>query len=244
MFNLYKANVKRSFLHIFYLLGLVIALIGTFASSKTVLFPFLQNAQPHQKMFFVSAAMVAFYTIFTPVFTNIEYSDGVIRNKVIAGYRQTQIYFGYLFANMTSAVIMWGAYMVGGILGGARLSGKYVVYNAVILFAVLNYVSTMQLISFRLRKLIPLVITATLLFQACFTGVMMGNLMIMYAEGSSVLPCAILYNISALGQYFSMCGFADEAANPGAPIQILISLVVILLTSLVGTIKLNDRDLL
>ena len=52
-----------------------------------------------------------------------------------------------------------------------------------------------------------------------------------------------LYNVSALGQWFTKTGFADEVANPGVKAQVLISFVIIIVMTFIGTFRLNKRDL-
>ena len=39
-------------------------------------------------MLFVSVAMVLFFSIYIPVYTSTEYSDGILKNRIIAGHSQ------------------------------------------------------------------------------------------------------------------------------------------------------------
>jgi hypothetical protein len=53
----------------------------------------------------------------------------------------------------------------------------------------------------------------------------------------------IIYNIPALGQWFSNTYLGEEFNNPGRIIQLLISVLVIIVCTFIGTYKLNKRDL-
>lgn len=244
MFNLYKANMARLFKKSFYIFGLVVALAATYVfTSSTVEISFLAGAEPVDRMVFVSAAMVAFFTIFVPIFTNSEYTDGVIRNKMISGLSQKEIYVSHLLTEISAAVIMWVCYMVGGILGGAKLDGNHIIADLVILVALFNYIATVLVVSFRLKKLVPVIIFAAIIFNCTFNSVMMGNLALMLTNGTTQKVMSWLYNVSALGQWFTYTGFAAEEAYPGVAAQLLISSVIIVLMTLVGTFRLNKRDL-
>ena len=127
MFNLYKANLRRLIANIYFIGGCAIALAVTFSFSKNIMsMAFLGGRSAEVRMFFVSAAMIVFFTLVVPIFTNMEYSDGTIRNKIIAGHSQRNVYLSYLFAYFTQAVIMWSVYMAAGFLGGAKPSLNFI----------------------------------------------------------------------------------------------------------------------
>ncbi|MCR5213319.1 MAG: hypothetical protein K6E10_02815 [Eubacterium sp.] len=244
MKNLYKAIMKRIITNPFFILGCIAAFAITLIISwnnSPVQLPISGNT--NDKMIFLSAAIVAFFTIFVPLLTNIEYSDGVIRNKLISGYTQVQVYISSLLGHMTAAFIMWAVYMLAGILAGADMTGKFIFSNIVILVAILNYVATMMILAFRLRKMIPLVIGVMLVFQLCFNLVTIGNLFISLSKGTLNKIIVLIYNIPALGQWFSNTSLGEEFNNPGRPIQLLISIAVIIICTFIGTFRLNKRDL-
>lgn len=244
MNNLYKANSSRLFHNLLYIAGCLIAIVATaYFTAGNVHNSYFDKMGEESRMLFISAAMIAFFTIFVPIFTNPEYTDGSIRNKIVLGYTQKQIYLSYLFSHFTAAFVMWLFYMAGGIIGGARPTGKTLIANFVILFAVFSYISFLLIISLRLKKMVVVAILSILALNVSYTSVMFGNALLTITEGTSRKIGAIIYNISSLGQWFSNSGFADDFTNPGLHIQLIISLVIILLTTAIGTLAINKRDL-
>ncbi|MCR5282032.1 MAG: hypothetical protein K6E18_01570 [Lachnospiraceae bacterium] len=244
MLHLYKANLRRLLGNIYFIGGCLIALAVTYLFSAQIFtISFMNGMKSEGRMFFVSAAMVAFFTIIIPVYNNMEYGDGTIRNKIIAGYSQTQIYMSLLLAYFTMELVMWGCYLLAGFAGGAKPSGYMIVSNLVLLFAVANYIATMMIISFRIKNLIAAVIAAMLTMNLCFNAVLFGNALLMVTNGFTQKIMSWVYNISALGQWFARTGFADDIANPGAPVQILISCIIVTGLTILGVTNIDKRDL-
>ena len=73
MIRLYKAYMNRFIKNIYFIGGCLIALAVTYAvTSNTMAVPFLADSDTAVRMFFVTAAMVAYFTVFIPVFTGIQ----------------------------------------------------------------------------------------------------------------------------------------------------------------------------
>ena len=243
MIRLYKANMARFLTSIYFIGGCLIALTVTYAVTANLIeFPFLADREISSRMFFVTAAMVGYFTVFVPVYTNSEYTDGVFRNKMIAGFTQKEILFSFFFSYASLAVIMWIFYMIGGMLGGADPFGEYLIPNVIFLMALFGFIAVILVLSFRLTKTVAAVIAAGLLFQACFNMVLIGNLMLMLAEDRFGIIPAVVYNVNVLGQWFTLSGFADDCADPGAIAQLIISLCVMASMALIGTHKLEKRN--
>jgi hypothetical protein len=138
---------------------------------------------------------------------------------------------------------MWVCYIIGGIAGGSRLDGSYMMKNIVLLFAIFSFISVVLAFSFRVRKMVALVIFVACIFTVSFNSIMFGNLALMLTKGTTQYVMSIFYNISALGQWFSCTDFVEEVANPGNHIQILISIIMIAIVTFIGTFRLNKRDL-
>jgi hypothetical protein len=246
MNNLYKANMKRITGNIVFIGGCIIAFLATFGFTANLMGMTgrFDEMGPERRMFFISIAMMGFFTIFVPLYTNAEYRHGVIRNKIAAGYSQKEIYFSHLFGHLTAMSIMMASYLLGGILGGARDFGKMAVVNGVLFFALCGYISTMMFISFRITKIVLVSIVAFMILNICYTGIMMGNMLISFVlEGAARYVGIIVYNMTLFGQWFSATGLADDLVNPGRLQQIVISIAVTLVMVFFATFGLEKRDL-
>lgn len=246
MINLYKANIKRITKNFIFIGGCIIAFLATFAFTANLMRMTgrFEEMGPDRRMFFISIAMMVFSTIFVPLYTNMEYRFGVIRNKIAAGYSQKQVYFSQLLGHITAMAIMMVCYLLGGILGGARDFGKMFVLNSVLFFALCGYIGVMMLISFRILKVVALSIAAFLILNVCYTGTMIGNALLSFVlKGVAKQVGVIIYNMTAFGQWISGTGFSDDFVNPGRPQQIVISIAVLLLTIFFATLGLEKRDL-
>ena len=248
MIRLYKAYMNRFLKRIYFIGGCIIAMAVTYAvTSNTMAVPFLVDKDISARMFFVTAAIVAYFTIFIPVYTSAEYSDGTIRNKMVTGFSQRQIFISLYLAYASLALIMWICYLIGGIAAGADPFGGYAAGNIAILFAVMAYIAFMQTVCFRLIKMTAVVIAAGITFSTCFNMVMFGNAILMVLYNSEQYTAGriatLVYNISALGQWFSNTGFSDDIAYPGFAAQLLLSAGMIALMFFIGTAGLEKRDI-
>ena len=55
--------------------------------------------------------------VFTGMFLGTEYSDGTVRNKVIVGHTRFAIYMANFITCLAAAMVMLGAYLLGGLVG-------------------------------------------------------------------------------------------------------------------------------
>lgn len=75
-------------------------------------------------LFFGYPLMAAFaMSIFSSIFLGTEYSDGTIRNKLIAGHSRNNIYFSNLITNIASAMLMCLAFILASFVVGIPLLG-------------------------------------------------------------------------------------------------------------------------
>lgn len=61
--------------------------------------------------------LVLFIPVFTSLFLGTEYSDGTLRNKLIAGHRRTQVYLANLIVCTVASLLMLAALFAGGLVG-------------------------------------------------------------------------------------------------------------------------------
>lgn len=245
MKNIYKTNMRKLIKSKLYIAGLLIAVIVTlmFTGDMMGFGGIFDMMGPAGRMHFIGAAIIAFFTIYTPLFVCEEYSEGSIKNKLIAGFTQKEIFGAGLLTQLSALVVMWFVYIIAGLIGGARPEGHGIGIYLITLVAMTGYVALVYSVSFRLSKPVRSAIVSFIILNVCFNMVTFGNLLIAFSEGMTLKIAAIIYNISALGQWFVYTGLADDAANPGAVLQIFVSLVIVILSVLFGISKINTRDL-
>ena len=243
MINIYKANLLRNIKNVCYLGGLLIALVVTITVSSKAMVPiFLEKYEPAQCMLFVSVAMVLFFSIYIPVYTSTEYSDGILKNRIIAGHSQKDCFIAAVLSNMTIVTIMTLVYVLAGVIAGAGV-GSVIVNVISILFALLGYTVFITALSFTGKKMIRNTVYGMVIFFLSFNLMLIGNAALAFSKGTAFEIFRILYNITPVGQWFANTAFADSYANPGACIQILISAVIASLSILFTILKVSKRDI-
>lgn len=243
MINIYKANIVRNLKNSLYLAGLAIALVVTFVvSSKSWVPLFLEKYSPEQCMLFVSVAMVLFFSVYVPVYTSTEYTDGILKNRLIAGHTQKDCFLAAVLSNVTVATLMTLVYFIAGLIAGAKVGTVFI--NIVsILFALLGYTVLITAISFTGRKMIINIIVCVVLFEMCFSWMLLGNAALSFSDGTAFKVFQILYNITPVGQWFANTAFADSYANPGAHIQILLSAAIAAVSIVLAMLRVSKRDI-
>ncbi|MBR5421580.1 MAG: hypothetical protein IK115_10560 [Lachnospiraceae bacterium] len=246
MKNLYFSNIRRMSRSLIYLAGLAIALVVTFffTAGKIRIADMILRMTAAERMCFVSIAIIVFYTVYIPLLICNEYGDGVMRNRLIAGYSQKQIFFSGLLAQLSSVLLMWLVHLIGGFAAGAApLAGDWG-HMFIMLAAMAGYISLVYTLSFRLVKPVRSVIFCYLLLNLCVNGFLIGNFAVMTAADTAARPIvAIIYNINVVGQWAVSLGIVDPEAGPGVLPQLLISLCIILLSAGCGSMGLNKRDM-
>ncbi len=78
--------------------------------------------------FFVYTIMIGVISsIFCSLFLNVEYSDGTIRNKIIAGHKRAAIYLSNLLVNIIASFLFCLSYILANIVVGIPLIGTLTV---------------------------------------------------------------------------------------------------------------------
>lgn len=57
------------------------------------------------------------------MFVGVEYNDGTMRNKIIAGHKRTEIYFSNLIVNIVASFLMCGSYILANVVVGIPMIG-------------------------------------------------------------------------------------------------------------------------
>lgn len=91
------------------------------------------------KVFFVYAVPISILTaVFSSIFLGAEYSDGVIRNKIIIGHGRMEIYFASFFSLFTAAMLYCLAFLAGAAVVGIPLIGGLTTDSRTVLLVLLG----------------------------------------------------------------------------------------------------------
>ncbi len=74
---------------------------------------------------FYAVAGIVVLAAFTALFLGSDYSDGTMRNKLIAGHGRYAVYASGLIVSTLAALILCAAYLLPYLLVGSRLLGEY-----------------------------------------------------------------------------------------------------------------------
>lgn len=246
MRDLYKSNMRRLGKSLFFTGGCGLALLLTilFTSNVIGLKGTLGNMSCEGRMFFIGIAMMGFFTIFVPLFTNTEYRDGVIKNKILAGHSLKHVFFSHLLTHFSALFLMTLFYLAGGLMGGASLKGHLLVKNLILFAALGGYIAVLTMLALRFRNTKILCILAFIYLDVCYALTMAGNALIsMILTGTAQKLGILLYNTTAFGQWMIHGGFTQDFFNPGNGVQLLISAVVILISVFLAIFRLDRKDL-
>lgn len=242
MLNLIKGNILRLLKNKIYLGGCVIAFFVTYYFTMSRPVAFMARWSENCIMIFVSAATILYFSFFTGLFVGTEYSDGVIRNKMIAGHSQLKIYVSDYLSLVLAMIFMFVMWLMGGILGGGRLDSELCVYTIVALCYNAAYIAIMMAISFRIKKQIFSVIAGMSIFYFMTNMVLLGNFFVSSLDGVVQKIAAVFYSMNVFGQYFIHLGLMDEGADLGLGVRLFLSLLILVIASLAGTMELKNRD--
>ena len=226
------------FKHIFFIPGLILAFLITFVVLN------YKSAEPQLIMIWfrmASLGILAFFSVFTPVFLGVEYRDGGMRNKVIAGHKQSEVYIADLIAILIGTVIMslcWFAAGLTALIKAGFGIGSFDLVNAVTLvFIALSYSAIITCISLRCRKMLISVAIGFVLFVfGYFAGVTAFSINMLAGSGAT----AVIENLIPTGQWFGTIN-VDETLP--AIVRILISSGWAVLITAIGTLSINKREL-
>ena len=125
---------------------------------------------PAEEMRFLTWMIAAAFLVELPKFTALftclhlgrDYTDGIVRNKIIAGHSRLSIYFSYLITQIAATVFLCVIYIASGVFGvavsgigvdfnGGEMFSRYAV--AIVVFLVMTVTFSVLALIFRKRAL-------------------------------------------------------------------------------------------
>ena len=245
MLNILKANIIRLFKNKLFIAGCAAAVIITvffLKNSAEILGMHLRSESESLQL--ISIGVIMFISVFPTYFMGSEYSGGVIRNKVIMGYKQSDIYAAHNITAIIASLVIEICWIVGGIIGGVDLTKEVIFYAIKLFFSMVAYSSFITILGMRIRKTnvsAPLGIAA---FQMGFMTIIF-LAMIASNEFGTVLGKIFMYltNCITIGRWFTSSQLSDSLLMPNLALSILIPLIMTVVYFVIGTYGINRRDL-
>lgn len=245
MLNIIKANLSRLFKNKFFIAGCILAVVITiyFIDQAEIILDmhFRSIEKAHQ---LISIGVIMFISIFAPVFQSVEYTNGVIRNKVAMGYKQSEIYAAHLITMIAASLTIILCWIVGGLVAGVPVSSWLITYSVRLFFSMIAYSSFMTFIGMRFRKVATSASLGIVAFQGAFTATII-IFMFVSRTWQTLLGkiLVIVGNGSALGRWFANSQLSDPEINTSMIVSIIISLVMAVIYYMIGSFRINKRDL-
>ena len=157
---------------------------------------------------------------------------------------QLDVYFSNYITFLVALVGIMIFWFAGSVAGGAAISSELMLYMVIAFLYNAAFIAIVQAIVFRLKKQVVGISISMGLFYFFVVSVLMGNFFYMITDTNKALQniVIVVYNVSALGQCFARSGLADQGlANTG--VQISASIIIFILATFIGTLKLKKRDI-
>lgn len=245
MKNLMRANLRRLFTNWYFLGGCILAFVITvyFIKNADVILGTHARGVSESHVL-ISIGVIAFFSVFPALFQNAEYANGVIKNKVISGHRQSEIYVAHFLTQVIAAVTMILVWLLAGLACGAQMTTGLAGFCVIMAFSMTAYASYMTFIGLRFRKLVAAVAISILTFQIAFSSMLMlGFLITTFYDTMAGKLFKVILNSLSLGRWFVYTQLCDPEYGIGMARQCLISILMAALFYGIGTFRINKRDL-
>lgn len=247
MKDLFRVHCARLFRHKIFLAGTVIAFAATywFTSNAAGMDLLHQINTDFDFALMASLGIPAFFSVFTALFFSAEYTGGTIRNKLICGKSRTMIYFSAFLTMELAMLIMTAAWAAGGLLAADTLPGVGVMISSIVNIISYNTAQIAFLIIISMNMTNEGAVTAIefMSFQASFFAVMMLQMMAGSVSDAAGKVIAVIINMIPMGQWLSHSAISDSSIHMPAYIQLIISAVMIVLMSVIGSRKFAEKDI-
>lgn len=149
MNKLLKANLRRLWRSWgFWVCTALVLGFTVFYIHMSWAFDLSRNRQPMARYHLSSYLFVLlFIAIFSVLFLGRGYSDGTIRNKVIAGHRRRNIYLANLLVCIIAGSVIFLAWFLGGLAKLPHLGGWGITAGQLVLLLFLSYCSMLSAVA-------------------------------------------------------------------------------------------------
>ena len=245
MLSVLKANLNRLFKNKFFIAGCILAAaITTYfvKNGETILAMHFRGGEGALQL--ISIGVIMFISIFAPIFQSAEYTNGTIRNKIAMGKKQSEVYAAHFITMSVASAAITICWLLGGVIGGIKINAWIITYTIRLLFSMVAYSSFMTFIGMRFRKIVTSASLGVLAFQGAFSSIIIIFMIAGRALGTAFGTIMRIFgNSLALGRWFANSQLSDPEMNVNVSVSIIISLVMAVIYYVIGTYKINKRDL-
>lgn len=246
MKNLVKIGLIRLYKHWFYIVGCILAFVITVWFLETRPIPQLAHHSAESVAILLSGAIIVYFSMFIGIFMGSEAEDGILRNKVMAGHTQLEVYVSHYVTFLLALIGMLVCWFLGAMVGGTQVTADFIEYTCIAFLYNAAYIAIIQAIVFRMKKMVSGVVLGLGIFYFLAANVLISNYiyMVLSDMGQPIMVTlfSVIYNMSAVGQCFARTALADPGLGTTG-VQVSVSLGLIVLASLLGTLKLKKRDI-
>lgn len=250
MIRLLKVNyfrLKKNFCFCF-LMGLM-CLFGVFLYINNIgLYPerCINCDNMFEEMFFNFLSLNwIIMPIFISLFIGTEYSDGVIKNKIVNGHKRTNIYFANLLASIIVCFIYSICYVVFALITGIVLKHNFILNTSVVLVVLFNSIFLNILIS-SLFTFVSMVISnnkgsvITSMAIVIWSMIVVPNIFskMQMVSGSIKIIYNLLLKILPYGQIFMMSNFDGNYSDFW-----IYSIIMIVIFNFYGVFLINKKEI-
>lgn len=245
MKDLLRADFRRLYKNIIFIAGCIAAFVITwYYTANGQVFGIQKTVDSNNYMIFISAGIFAFFSVFPGLFQGVEYADGVIKNKIIVGFSQKQIYISQYITLCVAMLIMGICWLAGGLVSGGIMNVNLIKYIIAMLLFNMAYIAIMSMVCMRITKMIIAVGAQIVVFQMCFNATVMISALIEGIENKVALSILrVMVNIIPMGQWISNTSIVYKSTSVGFCLQLVLSIAVIIAFLVAGTFGINKRNL-
>ncbi len=210
--------------------------------------------------FFVYTIMIGVISsIFCSLFLNVEYNDGTIRNKIIAGHRRAAIYFSNLIVNIIASFLFCVSYILANIVVGIPLIGTLtiplsktvlILVGSMITIIALCSIFTMINMLIHSKAIAPIICVVAMFLSIFFVNEVQrildnpqywydGTVNTAYVDGAERERLEFIYNALPAGQEMQYSRKNIENINE----MCLYSIGIAVITSAVGVLLFRKKDI-
>jgi ABC-type transport system involved in multi-copper enzyme maturation permease subunit len=195
----------------------------------------------------LSAAIIAFFCIFSGAFICVEYSDGVIKNKIAAGHSRAEIYFSHLITQLIAEAVMMVVWIIAGDAAGAAVNATFIEFVLRTFFYIAGIIALLTFIGMCVSKKYISSFAGIGILYLTFNFMLIANYLccMVFYETPLEFAAKIVYNLTAVGQWFaaSYIGASEDALHLPFAGSIVISILKGAVFTYLGISVLNKKEI-